>query len=600
MRVQKTVRRHAKTLEHGEFEVRESVQVCAGGCRHANGKRATRRALSLARSIQPGRVIGYDVMTFVGLQRFVEHRQREEIRAELENRHGVRLSSGEISALARDFIVYLETLHRDRAPSLRAALAQDGGWPMHIDATGEDGRGTLFVVYAGWRGWALGAWKIPTERADAIVPKLRSTAAAFGAPCAVMRDLGRAVIEAAREFVGALECPIPVLGCHLHFLKDIGKDLLRASHDDLRNLFRRFRVRPRLRTLARALGRSLDADIEQARAGVTDWLAGTDERFLLPDANNGLAVVRALAQWVLDYADDGTDAGFPFDRPYLDFYRRCQRACRAVESLLRKPHNNAPAYRALKRLHRLVALVRSELPFQARARILQTRARLFDELRDALRLEVKPSADRPSALADAQRQAAELRDGKQRLEALQASLQQRRPERGPAHDTRKAIDLILRHLERHGPSLWGHLMTIPPESGGGTRLVARTNVLLESFFHAIKHGERRRSGRKVLSQDFEQLPAAAALARNLKLPDYVAILCGDIENLPHAFAQLDAPNCSMSLPARLRADAVAGRVDDTEIVSSSLPRADRTLVRTEAMHARVMAEADSRAPRRSA
>lgn len=42
------------------------------------------------------------------------------------------------------------------------ALEKDGGWPLHIDATGEDGQGTLLCAYAGWRGWALGAWKIPT------------------------------------------------------------------------------------------------------------------------------------------------------------------------------------------------------------------------------------------------------------------------------------------------------------------------------------------------------------------------------------------------------------------------------------------------------
>jgi hypothetical protein len=39
-------------------------------------------------------------------------------------------------------------------------MQRDGGWPMHIDATGENGRGTLLVAYAGWRGWVLGAWRI--------------------------------------------------------------------------------------------------------------------------------------------------------------------------------------------------------------------------------------------------------------------------------------------------------------------------------------------------------------------------------------------------------------------------------------------------------
>jgi hypothetical protein len=597
MGVQKTMPRHGVTLEHGSFTARETVHSCTAGCRQ-DGALVTRRCAALALRLPPKTTIGYDVMVFAGIARFVDYRQREEIRATLEREHGIALSSGEISELNRRFLVYLEALHQDRAGALREALAKDGGWPLHIDATGEDGQGTLLVAYAGWRGWALGAWKIPTERADAILPKLRAVAARFGPPCAVMRDLGKAVIEAARDFVGGLERPIPILGCHLHFVKDIGKDLLCASHDDLRGLFRRFKVLPRLRALARDLGRGLGTDIDEARRDVADWLQGAEEPLLVPKGTAGLAVVRALGQWVLDYPNDGTDAGFPFDRPYLDLYRRCHRACRAAESLLRNSHTDLRTQQALKRLRRHLEPVRSELPFQAPARILDTRARLFDELRDAVRLQVKPPSNQRTGL-DAPQQAVELRDVKKAVEDLQTSLQERRPERGPAQDTRKAIDLILRHLDRHGPSLWGHVIALPPAAGGGIRLVERTNNVLESVFHAIKHGERRRSGRKVLSQDFQQLPAAAVLARNLTKPDYVTILCGALENLPRAFAQLDALTRSMPLPARLRAAAPTGG-DDAQIVSSSLPRPDRDLVRTAAMQERVLAEARRRAPRRSA
>jgi len=35
---------------------------------------------------------------------------------------------------------------------LKEVISKDGGYPMHIDATCEDGRGTTLVVYAGWRG----------------------------------------------------------------------------------------------------------------------------------------------------------------------------------------------------------------------------------------------------------------------------------------------------------------------------------------------------------------------------------------------------------------------------------------------------------------
>ncbi len=593
MKVEKTFCHRGMTLAHGCFQVREVVHVCARDCR-PGGRRVRRRQAGLADILLPRSTVGYDVMTFVGLERFVHHRQREEIRAALRERYDIVLSSGEVSTLGRRFLVYLEALQERRAPDLRAALAKDGGWPLHLDATGEDGRGTLLCVYTSWRRWVLGAWKIPTERADAILPRLRAVEARFGAPCAVMRDLGKAVIEAARDFVGKRQ--IPVLGCHLHFLKDVGKDLLAGTYDELRALFRRFEVTGRLRALARDLGRGLGADLESAREGATRWIAASTQGHELPPGQAGLATVRALAQWVLDFARDGQDQGFPFDLPWLDLYRRCRRACRAAEAFLRAPYDDRKVHQALERFQRIVAVVRSEIPFQRPAATLESRAELFAELRMALHLRVKSPAEAVGTPpADPATDATLLRDVKLSLKALEASLRKRRPERGPAQNTREAIDLFLDHLDRHRRSLFGHVIALPESAGGGVRLVDRTNTIIESLFHAIKHGERRRSGRKILTQDLEQLPPAAALAMNLTRPDYVAIVCGRLNDLPRAFASLDADNRASALSARPCASLADA--PEADVVSLSMPAADRDIIRDEALDARVLHAARSRAPR---
>jgi hypothetical protein len=78
-------------------------------------------------------------MVWVGLKRYLDHQQREEIRAQLRQKHAIKLSSGEISRLARQFLAYLSRLHYSHAEPLKAALVSDGGWPMHVDATGESG-----------------------------------------------------------------------------------------------------------------------------------------------------------------------------------------------------------------------------------------------------------------------------------------------------------------------------------------------------------------------------------------------------------------------------------------------------------------------------
>ena len=209
-----------------------------------------------------------------------------------------------------------------------------GGSHFDVDATGEDGRGTLFVAYAGWRHWVLGAWKLPTENTEAILPCLRAVVRDFGLPLAIVRDLGRAMTPAVDLLRQDLPVPVPVLACHLHFLRDIGTDLLKPDYQRLRALFRDLGVRPRLGALVRDLGRQLGSQVPDLRGEVRRRF---EQQTPLPSGPAGLAVVRALAQWVLDYGHDGRHRGFPFERPYLDFYRRCLQVGLATARLRPQP-----------------------------------------------------------------------------------------------------------------------------------------------------------------------------------------------------------------------------------------------------------------------
>ncbi len=599
MHVRKTREHRGVTLAHGPFRVRETERVCARGCTEPgvgdDGRRALIRPAQIARTLLPRCRVGYDVLAKVGLERFIHHRQREEIRAELVSRWGVDISTGEVSALAAWFCVYLKALHLAHATPLRKALASDGGWPMLVDSTCEDGRGTLLTILAGWRHWVLAAWKIPTENAKAVLPRLTESAKLFGPPCAVMHDYGRAVIEASRDFIASLDEPIPNLGCHMHFVADVGKDLLRKSHDALRELFRRFEVVADLRSLVRDLGRQLGPEIDVARGQVTSWLESEKHPFRLPEGEAGVAAVRALAQWALDWVADGHDHGFPFDRPWLDLYTRCLKTCRMTEACLSRPHDDSRAYQAAHRLFAIVVTVRSEVPFGKHAAILTGRAKLLDDLRAVLRLDAHPhgrNTARPWTLT-ARQAACEISDIEAGLEQFTESLRTQRPARGPGEDKRAAIDLILSHLDRHRDSLFGHVIALPRSAGGGVRVVERTNVPLERTFDVLKHGERRRSGRKNIAQDLEVYPPDAMLALNLLHQDYLDIVCnGDLEGLPSAFAALDAHHRNLALPARL---AEANELPDT--VTRSMTTFDRRMVRTEAMNDRVSAAARSRSLR---
>jgi len=565
----------------------EVLRTCKSGCREPSGKRTILRSQSLASQVAPGAVYGYDLEVHVGLARHLRHHQRQEVCGDLLSQREISISTGQESLLAARFVEHLEALHWKRAPQLAAAMRKDGGYPMHIDATGEDGRGTTFVVYNGWRQWVLGAWKLSTERADLVLPRLRQVAHDFGPPCAIMRDLGRAMIGSAQKLVREMKLKIPILACHSHFLRDVGKDLMTVHYDELRGLVRSHRLRAHVRLLARDLGRELSVQLPSLREDVELWAKAANER-VLPTGAAGLAVVRSLAQWVLDYKRDGHGLGLPFDRPYLDFYRRCRTVRRATDAFLRQAPDDKRVRRALVSLARTLDCVIADKAFCDVAAKLARRAALFERLRRVLRLS-PDIRSKPGAVLSPKQADAQLQDVRGAVRRFQQDLRRSRPQRGPAEDVRQAIDIVLDHLTRHGSSLWGHSIHLP---GGGIRLVDRTNNTLEGFFRRLKHGERRRSGRKVLTYDFERLPAAAALVANLTRPDYVEILCGSLDRLPQAFMEIDADQrallCSESKSEQSTAAA--------ELLSSSLPHADRALIRSDALRDCVLAAAQSRAP----
>lgn len=595
MKIQKTRPRYIATIKYGCIDLRILALVCKSGCLNADGTLVTRNPQALNRLVPKGSNFSYDIEVFVGIERYSHYHQRQEIQNKLKTERDISISTGEISNLAKRFLGHLQCLHLSRSEELKRAMAGDGGYPLNIDATSEAGSGTLFVSYTDWRGWVLGSWRVTTECANQIKPCLEETVERFGIPVAIMRDLGKAVIPAAKSFVEDLDEDVTILGCHSHFLKDIGKDLLEPSYDELRKLLRSYGFKASLQRLIRGWGQRLGIKAKEAREDIDEW-ARNAEKHQIPSGPTGLSIIRSLAQWALDYSADSENLRFPFDRPYLDFYKRCKILRFAIDAYLRRPPTDPDVFRALKRLARAIDPIIADRHFYYIAQTLSKRAALFDKLRKTLRL--NPEGDSPKqnvAIKSEQQKAFELIDIRQSLEKFKESLIEIRPKCGPGHDLRKAIDIILVHLERHGDSLWGHVVNLPIHAGGGIRVLNRTNNSLEFKFSGTKRGERRRSGRKVLTQDMENLPPACMLVSNLNHPDYVEIVCGSLDRLPEAFAKLDMQESSNILVKQSTAMKINKGSERVE--TASLSNADRSFIRKTLIEENILAAASSRAPR---
>jgi len=508
-------------MAHGAFEAREVFLCCKGGdsCPVVGPE-------ELRHLVPPRQRYGYDLIVYVGLARYLDNRQRQQIRAELSDDHDIALSEATISNLCDRFLLALERLHLHRAPQLRAAM--EGGYPLHLDATCEYGRGGLFVILDGWREWVLAAKRIPTEHHDHVQPLVEQVVALFGDPMAIMRDLGDGMAAAVEPLHRR---GVPDLVCHYHFLAAVGTNLLEQPYSLLRETLRRIGLRSNLHSLLRELGRHRDNDGDSGDEGA----GGCDQ--VRED-------LLALVLWLLE-GEGHKDALFPFGLPHLDFVRRCEHAEEQAELWVPSPHICAER-RALRRLRSLLKPIAKDRDILLATQRLDEGWLPFCELRDVLRLtnaEMPGGDSRCDQLPLPSLELVRYAEIERNLLQYKKKLEERVADGGKS----SAHAVVLRYLQRYGDRLFGHPAR-RDDQGLLIDVVARTNILLERWFKHAKKGLRQRLGRAHLARDLQQQPAQAALASNLRHPDYVRVVCGSLDNLPRAFAELEGVTIAGTTP----------------------------------------------------
>jgi hypothetical protein len=603
MNVQKTISRKIVTLRYNVFNTHERVLECPSRCKFPSGFYVTARASRVSALAPTGSNYGYDLEVFVGMERFTRHRQREEIQSVLKEEYAISVSTGEISLLANRFLSHIEELHKIRSDDICAALFKDGGYPLHVDCTTESGKGTLLVILAGWRKWVLGSWKIQSESAASITPRILEVIQAFGEPCAIMRDLGQPIAKAVEDAANNMSRRPKMLACHFHFLRDVGKGLIDDDYDNLRKLVRKLSIRENIRSAIGAMRKKSDPeDMDYLHTWFDNWL-NVNKYPSLPGMSWGFSLVISLGQWILDYSSDGRNLGFPFECPYHNFYRRCQVADKAIRFFQAETRFDHDVNKALERLKNTLSPLLESKEVRKTVRDLEMRMNLFDKFRNIFRIESGFSdSSIPENIRIPSNNSAPLdvlrcsafeqfeNDMRNNLERFEKNLRRKFESARSGAALKRSIKIILDHLNKHGRFLWGHLVELTTKFGNEIRLVDRTNNILENFFHEMKHGERRRSGRKILTRDFENIPPAAALAMNFKDPEYVNVVCGTLDNLPLTFSEIDQKRRTDSLNTPESENRLNIAFNDWNLISCT----DKTFIRKDSVNLWVLAASNSK------
>ncbi len=528
LRCYKTKFKDVIDVNLGRFEAREILKVCT---KHKYMVIDSKKHVSsfgsseLARLVASGSRHSYDLMVNVGLWRFQKCRQIREIEEELIDEYGLHIPRSQISALAERFLLYVRCVHEQSVDLLRQEMENQGGWVLHIDSSAE-GKELVFVGLGAFQGnqVVLFSQRVTTERGDRLSEVLMQAKETFGEPLCIVRDMGVGGQDAATYVFNG----VPQRVCHWHWLADVGSDMLKRLHDELRGLIRGAKIRKHFQGLRNNLSKELVLGATKVR----NYEAFLNEKVRTPGE-----LLWALATWVLDYRSAGEGLSFPFDLPYWYLYQRIAQAQKAVRDIARAecdPKMKRLISRFQDRLDKMFGDDDMRNRFKVLTGEMEKLIGLFQRLRKILRLERKLTEELLPSLTLRE----EVIESKQELEKFYKEAKKGTRNKKYGSELQRAYKIIVDHLDKHGEYLFLPELDNTGKPFPQWAILDRTNNIEESFFGRFKTGIRRATGKKSLSQEFAAHGEDRALVENLKSPVYIRVIYGSLSNLSSCFAKV--------------------------------------------------------------
>ena len=471
--------------------------------------------------VPKGSRVAFDVLVFVGRALFQRHLNLKEVQAELIARN-VRICTSEIDYLGRKFVTYLALAHRRATPGIRQKMDMAGGYVLHLDATHEGDAPALMSGMDSLSEFVLANVKIPSEKADHIIPFLQEIKANYGTPTACVHDMGIGICKAVSKVFPNTKDFI----CHFHFLRDVGKDFLEPAYGRLRKRLRKHATSTELNYQARQMKKALqEEDIEgHALKRLLQDTNLPEDSPLLP-----LGSAYSLALWVLQGKQIGKGYGFPFDRPLLHFAERALELNNILPKLLQDLPQGKDR-RPLRTLAKQISKTAHDHELLRAVKELRWRTKVFDELRTAMR--IAPEDENKGLNDDGSEEAMiTIRQG---VEKFRNKL--------PKNSKLAKDELcqkVVNQIEKYAEKLFADPIEVKTPKGKALIYPQRTNNIMEQFFRGFRRAQRRKTGNDSLRQMLYTMLPETPLIKNLDNPEYMEILLGSKSNLEDLFADLD-------------------------------------------------------------
>ena len=512
----KTWGKTAVTMDIGAFIAKETIMQCP-----CDGTVFVSEQL---RALVPDQcTFGFDVIIHVGYALFVHCRSNQEIVRELAAKN-ISISERAVSYLGRKFIIYLALAHHESRKQLKRAMKKRGGYILHLDGTCEGDSPNLFCSLDGISELVLENIKIPSENSKMLIPFLRRIKKHYGAPLAIISDMGAGIMQSVKVAFPN----IPLYICHFHFLRDIGRDILSPDYEIIINRLKKLKVRSSLRERAKYLEKRIGG----GSAVISDICVSIEQKELKTPylAQIPTVAAYALINWAFQAQSQSKGYGFPFDRPHLEFVRRLKEIYCLLDSIMgirlrEKQYDNKPFFG----IYHILKKVFKDKKLNDAVKSLEEKSPVFDRLREAMRIalpEGKNGLNDDGVDAD--------------IMTIEKQVNQFRNWLTGDEKRKKTYAKMIEQLDKYWPMLFADPIVVNTPEGKITILPQRTNNLIERFFRKIKRWGRRKGGNASLSRTLKVILADTPLVRNLENDEYVEIILDGCQSLEERFSQIDS------------------------------------------------------------
>ena len=301
LKVYSLSRRNVKSVQ-GQFTAVHRIKICPND-------RTTFRSGILDGIISRGCTYANDIMIEAAMQRFLQGRSSSEISSTLG------ISASHARCLSNSALDIFQEIHGQSGDILKAHMKS---YILQIDGTTDSEYSMIVVVKDSVSGFVLYSRKCYSESEESIEDILRTVKEKFGMPSGITADMRSGIISAAMKvFPG-----VPIRICLMHFLRDLGKDLMADLHTDLGNMINHAGIKAKLKSLLRSIPDYNQKRLEEIESGYCTHR----EDMEVMAARNVLERIVSI--------DAGSGYCFPFSLRYLKFFMECDASMRKLLRLL--------------------------------------------------------------------------------------------------------------------------------------------------------------------------------------------------------------------------------------------------------------------------